>query len=68
MTTKEKIYSTAALAKFFSVSEKTIWDWCRKGKLPGFKIGKEWKVRSIDLQKMINGKINKKKEDGPRLF
>ena len=68
MTTKEKIYSTAALAKFFSVSEKTIWDWCRKGKLPGFKIGKEWKVRVSDLNRVITGKISSKKTKNQALF
>ena len=60
---KEKIYSTTELAKFFSVSEKTIWEWCKKGRLPGFKIGKEWKVRVSDLNKIISNKINSKKRD-----
>jgi len=45
MPEKDKIYGVAELAKFFVVSEKTIWEWCKKGLLPAFKIGKEWKVR-----------------------
>ena len=65
---KEKIYGTKELAKFFSVTEKTIWQWCKKGRLPAFKIGKEWKVRAVDLQKTINQKINLRKEKGPTLF
>ncbi len=65
---KEKIYTTTELAKFFSVSEKTIWDWCKKGRLPGFKIGKEWKVRVSDLNRLITGKINSKTEAGKTLF
>lgn len=69
MAKKEKIYGVPELARFFAVSEKTIWEWCKKGRLPGFKIGKEWKVRAVDLQKMINRKINSKKgAEGPRLF
>lgn len=68
MTTKDKIYGTEDLARFFSVSEKTIWGWCKKGKLPGFKIGKEWKVRVADLNKVISGKINSRKGKGPALF
>jgi len=65
---REKIYGTPELAEFFGVKEKTIWEWCKKGKLPGFKIGKEWKVRVSDLNKVISGKINSKKSKAPTLF
>ncbi|OGE78183.1 MAG: hypothetical protein A2751_03425 [Candidatus Doudnabacteria bacterium RIFCSPHIGHO2_01_FULL_46_14] len=68
MTNKEKIYGVTELSKFFAVSEKTIWDWCRKGRLPGFKIGKEWKVRISDLNRLIIGKVNAKTEKGKTLF
>ena len=67
-TEKDKIYKAADLARFFSVSEKTIWDWCKKGRLPGFKIGKEWKVRVSDLNKVISGKISAKKAKSGTLF
>ena len=60
---KDKIYGVAELAKFFVVSEKTIWEWCKKGLLPAFKIGKEWKVRVSDLNRMISGKIHSKKSN-----
>ena len=65
---REKIYGAKELAKFFGVTEKTIWQWCKKGRLPAFKIGKEWKVRAVDLQKTINQKINVRKEKGSTLF
>jgi len=66
---REKIYGTPELAEFFGVKEKTIWEWCKKGKLPAFKIGKEWRVRVADLNKIINQKINIPKDDkGLRLF
>ncbi|MDP3741460.1 MAG: helix-turn-helix domain-containing protein [bacterium] len=64
----DKIYGAKALAKFFGVTEKTIWQWCKKGKLPAFKIGKEWKVRVSDLNKTISQKISSKKDKGPTLF
>jgi len=65
---KDKIYGAEELAKFFGVTQKTIWEWCKKGKLPAFKIGKEWKVRVSDLNKTITGKINAHKEKGTPLF
>mgnify|MGYP001615095007 CR=1 FL=1 len=64
-----KIYDAHKLAKFFGVSEKTIWQWCKTGKLPAFKIGKEWKVRVEDLKKMIDRKIKTTPQDkNLRLF
>jgi len=65
---KEKIYNSKELAAFFRVAEKTIWEWCKKGKLPAFKIGKEWKVRAADLQKTINQRISANKGKEGTLF
>lgn len=67
---KESIYDTDKLSRFFGVSKKTIWGWCKHGKLPGFKIGKQWKVRLADMQKMIDRKVkvNKKEDSAQRLF
>lgn len=60
---KDKIYNSRDLAKFFGVGEETIWDWCKNGKLPAFKIGKRWRVRVSDLQKIIDGKVRTRKQD-----
>jgi excisionase family DNA binding protein len=66
---KDKIYGAERLARFFGVTQKTIWEWCKKGKLPAFKIGKEWKVRISDLNKAINQKIGLHRGDkGAKLF
>jgi excisionase family DNA binding protein len=63
MTTKDKILDVGEIAKFFGISKKTVWDWCRHGKLPAFKIGHEWKVRQSDLQKLISQKIKQLPEE-----
>jgi excisionase family DNA binding protein len=74
MRKQETIYGIDELAKFFKVTRATVRDWCHHGKLPAFKIGKEWKVRVADLQKRIDGKVTAnqaKKEKGnstPRLI
>lgn len=68
------IYSVDELAKFLRVKKTTVRKWCSHGKLPAFKIGKEWKIRAIDLQKSINGKVtmNQTRREGknstPRLI
>lgn len=60
------LYNTDKLAKFFGVSRKTIWKWCESGKLPAFKIGKEWKVRVEDLQKLITRKVRSRARTAPQ--
>jgi excisionase family DNA binding protein len=71
MTQKDdKILGAEELAKFFGVSDQTIWRWCKSGKIPAFKIGSQWKVRQSDLNRIINQKISKKQDAGetPTLF
>jgi excisionase family DNA binding protein len=65
---KNKIYSVRQLSRFFGVTEATIWDWCKTGRLPAFKIGKEWRVRVIDLQRMINAKMTSPSDRRTKLF
>jgi excisionase family DNA binding protein len=57
----DKILNVEELAKFFGVSNQTIWRWCKSGKLPAFKIGSQWKIRQSDINKIINQKITSKK-------
>jgi excisionase family DNA binding protein len=57
----DKILNVEELAKFFGVSDQTIWRWCKSGKLPAFKIGSQWKIRQSDLNKVINQKLTVKK-------
>lgn len=65
----DKILNAPEMAKFFGVTKKTIYEWCKTGHLPAFKIGQEWMVRQSDLQKMITGKLSKiKPEQGNRLL
>jgi len=51
------------LARFFNVTNQTIWRWCKAGKIPAFKIGAQWKIRQSDLNKIINQKLTKKEND-----
>ncbi len=65
----EVLYNAEKIAGFFGVATKTACEWCHEGKLPAFKIGKEWKIRVSDLQKMIDRKVrSRERDDAPRLF
>jgi len=59
---KDQILTVPEIAKFFGVTKKTVYEWCKSGHLPAFKIGQEWMVRQSDLQKMINAKIPKSRD------
>lgn len=59
----DKILGVEELAKFFGMSEQTIWRWCKAGKIPAFKIGSQWKIRQSDLNRVINQKVSKSKPE-----
>lgn len=69
MAKKDTMYNAEKIARFFGVAKKTAWQWCKSGKLPAFKIGKEWKIRVTDLQKVIDQKVRARQDNNtPRLF
>ncbi len=59
---KDQILNVPEIAKFFGVTHKTVYEWCKNGNLPAFKIGQEWMVRQSDLQKMISAKMSKRRD------
>lgn len=63
MAEQDKILKVEQIAKFFGVAHQTVWEWCQAGKLPAFKIGKEWNVRQSDMQKMISQKVHSEKKE-----
>lgn len=40
-------------ADYLKVSKATIWQWCRSGRLPAVKIGRQWRIRRKDLEEML---------------
>ena len=60
----DKVLNTTQLAKFLAVSAETVARWCASGRLPGFKIGGEWRVRQSDLNKIIRAKVERSLRKG----
>ena len=46
---QDKIINVPEIAKFFGVSKKTVYLWCKEGNLPAFKIGQEWMLHYAQL-------------------
>jgi len=46
------------LAKYLNVTERTIYSLLEQRKLPGFKVGSNWRFRKEDIDKWIeDGKV-----------
>lgn len=44
------------VADYLKVSRTTVWRWCNQGLLPAFKIGRGWRVRRGELEKVMTQK------------
>jgi excisionase family DNA binding protein len=44
------------VADYLKVSRTTVWRWCHQGLLPAFKIGRGWRVRRGELEKIMEQK------------
>ena len=53
--TNLKLYSLQELAKLLEVSERTIHNYVKAGKIKGVKIGGKWKFTEEHLKKFISG-------------
>jgi excisionase family DNA binding protein len=51
----DDLFTAEQVAALLQLSPKTIKDWLRAGKLPGYKIGRAWRVRQEDLEAFIQG-------------
>lgn len=50
------------LARYLNVTERTIYNLLDQGKLPGFKVGSNWRFRKEDIDKWIeDGKVSENK-------
>lgn len=55
---EDKLLTPPQVAEKLQVNERTVTQWLRKGHLRGFKIGKEWRVSSKDLDAFLEGSAN----------
>jgi len=53
-----KLLTASQVADLIQVQERTVTRWLRDGYLRGFKLGKEWRVDSIDLESFLEMHAN----------
>ena len=49
----EDILTIRDVAEYLKVTEKTVYGLTQKGKIPGFKVGGQWRFRRGDLDAWI---------------
>ncbi len=49
----EEILTVKEVAEYLKVSRTTVWRWCNQKKLPAFKVGRGWRVRQCEVEKLI---------------
>jgi excisionase family DNA binding protein len=49
----DEVYTPKEVAKALKLSEKSVLQYLREGRLPGFRVGKHWRVRHADLAALV---------------
>jgi excisionase family DNA binding protein len=57
------LLTTAQVADRFQIDERTITRWLRDGFLSGYKLGKEWRIASNELESFLHGHANRPRND-----
>jgi excisionase family DNA binding protein len=58
----DEIMTVSEVADYLKISEVTTYKFVQEGKIPGFKIGRNWRVKRSDLAEFIE-----KQKRGERL-
>ncbi len=58
----DEIMTVSEVADYLKISEVTTYKFVQEGKIPGFKIGRHWRVKRSDLAEFIE-----KQKRGERL-
>ena len=51
----EKLLTPEQVAERLQVTERTVYGWLRRGKLPALKLGRLWRIRPQDLEACLDG-------------
>jgi len=50
---EDEIMTVSEVANYLKISEVTTYKFVQEGKIPGFKIGRHWRVKRSDLAEFI---------------
>lgn len=53
-----EIMTVEEVAKYARVSERTVYDWAKRGEIPCGKLGSIWRFKRTDVTKWVNEQLN----------
>lgn len=53
MKNENEIMTVSEVAEYLKISEVTTYKFVQEGKIPGFKIGRHWRIKRSDLDEFI---------------
>ncbi len=53
------LYTVEEVKDILKISQRTLYNYIKSGKITAVKIGKYWRIRQSDLQQFIEDNINK---------
>ena len=54
------ILTIEEVAEYLRVSERTIYDWANKGKLPCGKLGTTWRFKRSEIERWVDNRLSHK--------
>jgi excisionase family DNA binding protein len=54
---EDEMLTIAELARFLKLRPRTIYRWAQSGKIPGAKVGKEWRFRRSAIERWLESYI-----------
>ena len=61
---EEKLLTPVQVANRLQIHERTVTRWLRDSYLRGFKLGKEWRIASVDLDAFMESQANQPLDTG----
>ena len=56
---KAPFLSTAAVARWFGISTRTVCFWAECGEIPAMKVGRQWRFREEELRRWLDSSQDK---------
>ena len=53
----DDILTIEEVARYLRVSERTVYDWAKKGEIPAGKIGTVWRFKKTEIEKWVNSRL-----------
>lgn len=62
MNMDSSFYTVNEVAELLRVSKLTIWRYINAGKLPAYKLGRDWRIKKSELESFIESRRNNGKK------